>query len=937
MAIKFRASTTARGSASTATITIPADVQVGDVMYIGVSYKLTGTNNVNTPSGWTDVPSCEISGPTVGFQSAVFRKTAAGGDVGGAATVSITCNSGSQQIECEFVAYGGCEDAPRASALIANSTTASTSVTCTTQTSQALDVVLLFAAWRGSNTSGPSGSPNLTASPAGFVLRQQSTNTSSSANVGAAFADNIASPGTTGTVAFTSDATAYSIGGQIILVPTMTAPTFSAEGETTWTNSNTGVAKTASVTINAGEQIAVVGMSEDSVATLATPTGGTGITYTLKQSVVVANYGTAYLWTGTSATTQTFTLSITMTVSGGGSRLWGFTWETWANSDGIGATTKTNVSSGAPSLGLTSLYSNSSAAAGWSDWNAVDGASRTWRTVNSITPTAGNGGERTYFRDSAHYATYVGHWTNVGAYGSKTLGASAPAGQKYAIVAAEILGHVPVDVTVTDTPSGTRAGGTPSGTTIDVGAGDTTVAAAPSTGVRGAGTPSTVTIAAVVADHPVGVRAGGTPATVAAGTSVTDTSRGVRAAGTATTVVAAVTVIDRPTGTRAGGSPTTVAASVVATDTARGARAGGTPASAQAGTTVVDTPRGVRAGRTSTTITTAVAVTDTARGTRAGCTASGLTFATTIPDRPAGARTAGTPSTTAITVAVPASPSGAARAGSPAGTAAAGVVTADHPTGVRAGGSGATATVAVTVTDASRGARASGTPTGLTYHTALADTPRGARAAGTPATVSVGSGDDLVITDRPTGVRAAGGPSGVTYTTTISQAPTGARAGSTPTTVTVDVVIVDHPVGVRAGTTAAQPTTGVTVTDTATPVRAGGTPGAAVISVVTVDTPQGARAATSSAAVTYETLVADTPHGARAGNTPASVGTGGPADVAIADRSSGARAGQVVEVRTITPGRLTVAVARAGLATTVTGPGLATATRGPHLTTTTRT
>lgn len=937
MAIKFRASTTARGSASTAVITIPADVLVGDVMYIGVSYKLTGTNNVNTPSGWTDVPSCEISGPTVGFQSAVFRKTAAGGDVGGAATVSITCNSGSQQIECEFVAYGGCEDAPRTSALVANSTTASTSVTCTTQTSQSLDVVLLFAAWRGSNTSGPSGSPNLTATPAGFALRQQSTNTSSSANVGAAFADNIASPGTTGTVSFTADATTYSIGGQIILVPTMTAPTFSAEGETTWTNSNTGVAKTASVTINAGEQIAVLGFSEDSVATLATPTGGTGITYALKQSVVVANYGTAYLWTGTSATTQTFTLSITMTVSGGGSRLWGFTWETWANSDGVGATTKTNVSSGAPSLGLTSLYSNSSAAAGWSDWNAVDGASRTWRTVNSITPTAGNGGERTYFRDSAHYATYVGHWTNVGAYGSKTLGASAPAGQKYAIVAAEILGHVSVDVTVTDIPSGTRAGGTPSGTTIDVGAGDTTVPAAPSTGARAAGTPATVTVAVVVTDRPIGVRSGGSPTTVAAGTTVTDTPRGTRAGGTPATVTTAVAVTDTPRGARAGGSPTGLTFAVAIADRPTGTRASGTPTTTAVDVVIPASASSAARGASTTSVaTTAVVATDHPTGVRAGTGAAGTTVAVTAVDTSRGIRAGGTPATLIAVVTVP-DVSRGARAGSGTTGAAAEVVTADHPSGARSSGTGSGLTAAVAIPDTSRGARAASAASGLTYHTALTDASRGARAAGSPTTLSVGSGDDLVITDRATSVRGGGAPTGVTYSTVIGSASTGVRGGMAATSVAVDTVIVDRPTAVRAGTTAALPTATVTIPDTATPARAGGTPGTATIGVVTVDTPQGARAATSGAAVALGILVADSPRGARAGSTPASVYTGGPADVAIADHPTGARAGQVTEVRTITPGRLTVAVARAGLATTVTGPGLATATRGPHLTTTTRT
>ncbi len=53
MAGAFRASSaaTARGSAGSATLTIPAAVQVGDVMLLAVCYKLAGSTTISTPTG----------------------------------------------------------------------------------------------------------------------------------------------------------------------------------------------------------------------------------------------------------------------------------------------------------------------------------------------------------------------------------------------------------------------------------------------------------------------------------------------------------------------------------------------------------------------------------------------------------------------------------------------------------------------------------------------------------------------------------------------------------------------------------------------------------------------------------------------------------------------------------------------------------------------
>lgn len=226
----------------------------------------------------------------------------------------------------------------------------------------------------------------------------------------------------------------------------MAAPTFVAEYEvSSWGSSTTP--KTVSTTVAAGDLLVVAGATEDTGNTLNDPTGGS-LTYTLRQSVTVASYSGAWGWTAAPGGSQTYTLSDDKNADIGG--WWGFTALRFSGTDGYGTSTKTNVSSGAPSLSITPTQDNSAIVVIVTDWNATDGASRTWRTVNGITPTSGNGLERVYFRDSAHFAVYVAYYSDVGTAGvAKTVGLSAPSGQKYAIIAIEVKGSGSTNATVT--------------------------------------------------------------------------------------------------------------------------------------------------------------------------------------------------------------------------------------------------------------------------------------------------------------------------------------------------------------------------------------------------------------------------------------------------------------------------------------------------------
>lgn len=216
----------------------------------------------------------------------------------------------------------------------------------------------------------------------------------------------------------------------------MSAPTFVAEYEvSSW--SATTTPKTVTVDTNSGDRIIVLSVGESEDRDLGPPSGNS-ITFTQQQLIDDPSpYCWTSVWTGTDSVGGTgWTLSQSRTGNPGE---WGFTVLRFSGSDGFGASAKATVSSGAPSLNITTTQDNSAICVVSGDWNAVDGSTRTWRTAN-VTPTAGNGLERVYFRDAAAYTVYVAYYSDVGATGTKTVGLSAPSGQKYGIIAVEVKG-----------------------------------------------------------------------------------------------------------------------------------------------------------------------------------------------------------------------------------------------------------------------------------------------------------------------------------------------------------------------------------------------------------------------------------------------------------------------------------------------------------------
>jgi hypothetical protein len=214
------------------------------------------------------------------------------------------------------------------------------------------------------------------------------------------------------------------------------APTFVTEYESAW---NTGTTpKTISITTDIGDVVVAVSGVETTSTAINAPTGGTGA-WVPQENVTAASSARARADSRVATAAETFTFSQS---TDSGSNWWGFNALRFSGSDGIGAaeSTQNGTGSAAPSLSITTTQANSAIVVVVADWNASDGASRTWRTVNSITPTAGNTFERSYFRDGNHYAIYVAYYPDAGAIGAKTVGLTAPSDQRYCIAAVEVKG-----------------------------------------------------------------------------------------------------------------------------------------------------------------------------------------------------------------------------------------------------------------------------------------------------------------------------------------------------------------------------------------------------------------------------------------------------------------------------------------------------------------
>ena len=211
----------------------------------------------------------------------------------------------------------------------------------------------------------------------------------------------------------------------------MAAPTFVSQGSSAFDTNTTP--KTVSITTQTGDRVVVIAISANASSPVSTAPTGNSQTYTQVASLgTTSAHGRAIAWTMTETAGGTYNVSCTRP---SGVNIWGFSVWVWRDSDGFGAVGAPTVNSTSNSVTLTTTGANSGLCVASCDWNAVDGTTRTRRTINGSTGT-----ERSYYRNSAEYTAYAQDYADCGSTGSVTAGYSAPTGQASAIIAVEVKG-----------------------------------------------------------------------------------------------------------------------------------------------------------------------------------------------------------------------------------------------------------------------------------------------------------------------------------------------------------------------------------------------------------------------------------------------------------------------------------------------------------------
>lgn len=203
-----------------------------------------------------------------------------------------------------------------------------------------------------------------------------------------------------------------------------TPPLFTQSLTTAW-NLSLDSKTTPSFSVETGDVLVAYTLDADNGSSLVV-SSSPSLTWTREELVQAVDYLAVSVWSAT-ATSDT---SITVTSN----PTYGMQVLVFRNSDGLGASAKTNVLSGAPTLNLTTTDDNSAVVVVPMDWSAVDGSSHTWRT------NAGPLNEQLYMYNPGLSTLYGGFHTDAGTAGTYAIGLSAPSGQKYSIIGLEVFG-----------------------------------------------------------------------------------------------------------------------------------------------------------------------------------------------------------------------------------------------------------------------------------------------------------------------------------------------------------------------------------------------------------------------------------------------------------------------------------------------------------------
>ncbi len=212
----------------------------------------------------------------------------------------------------------------------------------------------------------------------------------------------------------------------------MAAPTYVNQYATAFNSSVSPKTAMSAVAINSGDVLVAVSATEtaNGSARLGVTENGSA-SWVLQQNYFTENYTEVEINTYTATSNETITVTIPNAIG----NFFGGNVIRFSGSDGVGASNKAQGASGSPSVSLTTTQANSAIVVICGDWNANSGT-QTFTNNFSGTPTD----LTDYPGDSSHYGVAIAYFPDAGAAGLKTIGMSAPTGQKWSIIAVEVKG-----------------------------------------------------------------------------------------------------------------------------------------------------------------------------------------------------------------------------------------------------------------------------------------------------------------------------------------------------------------------------------------------------------------------------------------------------------------------------------------------------------------
>lgn len=222
----------------------------------------------------------------------------------------------------------------------------------------------------------------------------------------------------------------------------MTAPVPISSTATVF-NTNTTPKTTASIAVQSGDVLVASAFGElaqnGGVAVVLAITTATGSTsaWAPREDTSFTDGNHAYIRTWTATATATGNITVSFSQTAGTAINFGGEVSVLRGSGGIGNVNKNNnnISSGAPTISVTTTGANSALVFASTDWNA---------TAGTVTFTASNGTPVSDLADQsgagASYCNYSFHVADAGAAGAKTMGMSSPSTQRYVCTVIEVLG-----------------------------------------------------------------------------------------------------------------------------------------------------------------------------------------------------------------------------------------------------------------------------------------------------------------------------------------------------------------------------------------------------------------------------------------------------------------------------------------------------------------